>query len=56
MPLIPLDNCLALATVPKKLHTTGSEKDFSIEELGIKNNDWEALNKAFRDILLEGGQ
>jgi hypothetical protein len=36
----------------KKLHTAQSKKDFSIEEHLIKNNDWEALNKAFKEINL----
>lgn len=35
-----------------KLHTAQSVKDFDIDEQLLKSNDWDALNEAFKDILL----
>ncbi len=43
---------MKVAGMRKKLHTAQSKKDFSIEKHWIKNNDWEALNKAFKEINL----
>lgn len=35
-----------------KLHTAQSPREFSVEEQLLKSNDWDALNEAFKDILI----
>jgi hypothetical protein len=46
------NSSMKVAGIQKKLHTAQYKKDFSIEEHGIKNNDWKALIKAFKEINL----
>ena len=36
----------------KKLHTAQSIKDFSVEEQLIKSNDWEAIDRTLRIMLI----
>lgn len=36
----------------KKLHTAQTKEEFSIDEQLLKSNDWDALNEAFKDILI----
>ena len=36
----------------KKLHTAQSVKDFSVDEQLLKSTNWEAIDKAFKDILI----
>jgi hypothetical protein len=38
--------------ISKKLHTAESVKDFSVDEQLLKSTDWEAIDKAFKDILI----
>lgn len=38
--------------IKRKLHTAQSFNDFNIEEQLLKSNDWDALDKAFRNILI----
>ena len=35
-----------------KLHTAQSPREFSLEEQLLKSNNWDALNEAFKDILI----
>ena len=41
-----------VAGLSKRLHTAESVKDFNIEEQLLKSTDWEAIDKAFRTILI----
>lgn len=34
------------------MHTDPSENDFDVDEQLIKSNDWEAIDKAFKNILI----
>jgi len=38
--------------IRKKLHTAQSKTEFSVDEQLLKSNDWDALNDAFKDILI----
>lgn len=38
--------------IRKKLHTAQSKTEFSVDEQLLKSNDWDALNIAFKDILI----
>jgi hypothetical protein len=38
--------------IKRKLHTAQSVNDFNIEEQLIKSNDWDAIDKAFKNILI----
>ena len=38
--------------IKMKLHTAQSVNDFNIEEQLLKANDWDALDKAFQNILI----
>jgi hypothetical protein len=46
------DISVKIAGLNKKLHTAESVKDFNIEEQLLKSIDWEAIDKAFRNILI----
>lgn len=41
-----------IENIQKKLHTAQSVKDFDVNELLLKSNDWEAIDKAFKEILI----
>jgi hypothetical protein len=38
--------------IRKKLHTAQSKTEFSVDEQLLKSNNWDALNEAFKDILI----
>lgn len=46
------DISVKVETIRKKLHTAQSVKDFNVDELLLKGDDWEAIDKAFRNILV----
>ena len=41
-----------VAGLARKLHAAQSVKDFSVEEQLLRTNDWDAIDKAFRTILI----
>ena len=41
-----------VAGLARKLHTAQSVKDFSKEEQLLRTNDWDAIDKAFQNILI----
>ena len=41
-----------VAGLNKRLHTAESVRDFSVEDQLLKSTDWEAIDKAFRTILI----
>ena len=41
-----------VASLTRKLHTAQSVKDFSMEDQLLKTNDWDAIDKAFQNILI----
>jgi len=41
-----------VAGLNKRLHTAESVRDFNVEEQLLKSTDWEAIDKAFRTILI----
>ena len=46
------DISVKVDTIKKKLHTAQSVKDFNVDELLLKGDDWEAINKMFSTILI----
>ena len=46
------DISVKVETIRKKLHTAQSVKDFNVDELLLKGDDWEAIDKAFRNIMV----
>jgi hypothetical protein len=43
---------IRVGTMHKKLHTAESPTEFSVDELLLKNDDWEKLNDYFKEILI----
>ncbi len=43
---------LKVAGYSKKFHTAQSITEFSVDEQLLKNNDWDALDEAFKEILI----
>ncbi|RYG08331.1 MAG: hypothetical protein EOO07_25810 [Chitinophagaceae bacterium] len=43
---------MKVAGVSRKFHTAQSVKDFNMEEQLLKTNDWDAINAAFKNILI----
>jgi hypothetical protein len=46
------DIAVKVATIGRKLHTAQSVKDFDMEEQLLKSADWDAIDKAFKNILI----
>lgn len=46
------DISVKVDTLKKKLHTAQSVKDFNVDELLIKGDDWKAIDKMFSTILI----
>lgn len=43
---------MKVAGVSRKFHTAQSVKDFNMEEQLLKTNDWDAIDAAFKEILI----
>ncbi len=46
------DIAVKVASLSKRFHTAQSVKEFDMEEQLIKSADWEAIDKAFKNILI----
>lgn len=46
------DIAVKIDSIKKKLHTAQSVKDFNVEELLLKSDDWAAIDNAFRDFMI----
>jgi len=46
------DISVKIDTIKKKLHTAQSVKDFYVDELLLKGDDWEAIDKMFSTIII----
>jgi hypothetical protein len=46
------DISVKVDTIKKKLHTAQSVKDFNVDELLLRSDDWEAIDNAFRNIMI----
>lgn len=46
------DISVKVDSIKKKLHTAQSVKDFNVDELILKSDDWDDIDKVFKTILI----